>query len=461
MKVSVETKGELERRISVTVPAEDVSTRYKEQLSHVAKDAYLKGFRPGKVPASELERRYGEQLRRQIALDVARENWPKAAEQESLKPATAPRFEFSDWHDGRDLHFHATFECMPEFDLIDFSEVELVRPEAEVTEDDINDVLEEMRQEQTSWHPSEGRTSELGDHLIVDFELIDQTTDECINRQEGIERPVADDSDDPRAVPPTTGLIGVKAGETHDFEWQVPEDYFGEEIAGRQLLVRYEICEVLEPNVPEADASEFLEKIGMDNLEALRDAISGSLQRNRDLHVERLMRDQALRRLNEARDFSLPEGMVIDQMQRLREERERYVKRIEAGYRAEGQAPQLDFQDLVQDPKDRERACDYVKSALLLRKVIDTHDIRVEDDALEEAIRARCQYEPDPRARYMEIVENEDAVADIEYELLQLEAMQYVVDHASVSTRELPLKDLMKLASDDLVLDNTSSNEED
>ncbi len=461
MKVSVETKGELERRISVTVPAEDVSTRYKEQLSRVARDAYLKGFRRGKVPASELERRYGEQLRQQIALDVARENWPKAAEQESLKPATAPRFEFSDWHDGRDLHFHATFECMPEFDLIDFSELELVRPGAEVTEDDVNDVLEEMRQEQTSWHPSEGRTAELGDHLIVDFELIDQATDECINRQEGVERPVSDYSDNPHAAPPATGLVGVKAGETRDFEWQVPEDYPGKEIAGRHLLVRHEVREVLEPKVPDADAREFLDKIGMDNLEALRDAISGSLQRNRDLHVERLLRDQALHRLNEMRDFSLPEGMVIDQMRRLHEERERYVKRIEAGFRAEGQAPKLDFQDLAQDPEDRDRACDYVKSALLLRKVIDTHDIQVEDEALEEAIRARCQYEPDPQARYMEIVQNEDIVAGIEYELIQLAAMQYVVDHASVSTRELPLKDLMKLASDDLVLNKTSSNQED
>ena len=461
MKVSVETKGELERRISVTVPAEDVSTRYKDELSRFAKDAYLKGFRRGKVPARELERRYGQRLRREIALDVARERWPIAAEQESLKPATAPRFEFTEWHDGRDLHFHATFECMPEFELIDFSELELVRPEAEVIEDDVNEVLEKIREEHTSWQPSEGRTSVLGDRLKVDFEVIDQATDECINREENVERSVADYSDDPLTPPPATGLVDMKAGETHDFEWQVPEDYPGKDIAGRQLLLRYAVHEVLEPQLPDADAPEFLEKVGVESVEALCDAISSSLQRNRDLHVERLMRDQALHRLNEARDFSLPEGMVIDQMRRLHEERERYVKRIEAGYRAEGQAPQLDFQDLVQDPKDRDRACDYVKSALLLRKVIDTHDIRVEDDALEEAIRERCQYDPDPRARYMEIVQNEDVVAGIEYELLQLAAMQYVVDHASVSTRELPLKDLMKLASDDLVLDNTSSNQED
>ncbi len=458
MKVSVETKGELERRISVTVPAEDVSARYKEELLRAAKDVRLKGFRPGKVPTRELERRYGRRLKREIALDVARENWLKAAQKEALKPATAPRFELGDWHEGRDLHFHATFECMPDFELIDFSDLELIRPQAEVTDADVDSVLDEMREEHTSWHPSEGRTSEIGDHLRVDFELIDQASEDRIHRQEAAEQMVSDHSEDPHAMPPQTGMIGVKAGETREFEWQVPDEYPGGEIAGRQLLVRYVIHEVLEPQVPEADAPEFLKKMGMDDVDALRNAIRDSLERNRELHVERLMRDQALLRLNEVRDFSLPEGMVIDQMRRLRDEREHYVERMKAGFRAQGRTPKLDLADLVQDPKDRETAQDYVKSALLLRKVIDTHGVTVADESLEEAIRKRCEYEPDPQTRYMEIVENEDVVAGIEFELLQLEAMQYIVDHASISTREVPLKDLMKLTSDDLAPSAASSN---
>ena len=459
MKVSVETKGELERRISVTVPAAEVSTRYKEELSRAAKDVHLKGFRPGRAPASELERRFGRRFRREVALDVAREKWPEAAEQESLKPATAPRLELGDWQEGLDLHFHATFECMPEFDLIDFSALELVRPKAEVTDQDIDAVLDKMCQEQKVFEPSDGRESQMGDHLTVDFQLVDKDSDDVVNSQESVAQPVSDFSEDPYAVPPTTGLAGVRAGETHEFEWQVPEAYPGKEIAGRQLLVRYAILAVLEPVVPKPDDAEFLQRTGLESLEALRDAIRDSLERNRDQHVEGLMREQALRRLSDARDFSLPEGMVLDQMGRLAREREQYIEHLKKSLAFEGGTPGSELEDLKQDPQARSRAREYVKAALLLRKVIDTHDLSVTDDALEDEIRRRSQQGQDPQARFMEILENEDMVAAIEHELLQQAAMQYVVDRASVAEREESLQALLKRKAEDFAAGQNEAGE--
>ena len=461
MKVSVETKGELERRISVTVPASEVSTKYKEELTRAAKDVHLKGFRPGRVPKSELERRFGKRLRREVAFDVARRSWPKAAEQESLQPATTPTFEIGDWQDGRDLHYHASFECMPEFDLVDFSELDLVRPSAEVTEEDIDRVLNEMREQHKSWQPSEGRAAELDDHLTVDFELLDQESEEVINRQEAVEQPVSDYSKDPFAVPPKEGLLGVRAGEEHEFDWQVPEDYPGQEIAGRRLLVRYGIQAVLEPVLPAPDDAEFLQKMGVDDLDALHKAVRESLERNRDTRLEGLMREQALRRLSQVRDFSLPEGMVIDQMKRLREERQRYIQNVEQSILEQGGAPSDKLQAMGEDPEDREKASEYVKAALLLRKVINDHELRVADDELEQEIRRRCQYAEDPQAQFMEILENEDLVAGMEYELLQQTAMQYIVDHASTTPREESLEDLMKLSAEDLMSVTGGSSPQD
>ena len=450
MKVSVETKGGLERRISVTVPATEVTSRYKEELSRAAKDIHLKGFRPGRVPQGEVERRFGRRLRREIAFDVARERWPDAAAQESLKPATAPRLELGDWQAGQDLHFHATFECMPEFDLIDFADLELVRPTAEVKGSDIDDMLAEMAEQQKTWQPQEQRASELGDQLTVDFSLVAKDTDGVINEQQSVRQPVEDYSKDPYAVPPKEGLVGVRAGETHEFDWQVPEDYPGKDIAGRELLVSYRVAEVLMPVVPKLEDPDFVEKMGIKDLDELRSAIEASLARNRDRHVEGLLREQALRKLSELYDFSLPEGMVLDQMRRVKAERQRFMQSFEQDLRMDGRIPGAKFQELLDDPQDRSSACEYVKSALLLRKVLDIHEISVSDDELEQEIRHRCQYEKDPQACYREMLESESALSSIEHELLQRAAMQYMVDRASMSDRESLLKDVMKLKVEDL-----------
>ena len=454
MKVSIETKGELERRMTVTVPAEEVGARYRRELSRAAKDLRLKGFRPGHVPNSEIERRFGVRLRREVALEVARGSLPSAIEQEALMPATAPVLELTDWQEGRDLHFHATFECMPEFAMVDFGELELIRPSVEITEEDIDRHVQKMCRRYTKWEAVSDRASQQGDRLLLDFELHDPESGETISARSNIHQGVEDFSEDPYALPPTEGLKGVSPGDSPEFEWQVPEEYPGTEIAGRPLKVRYRIREVNQPIIPDPDDQELLDSLGIQDLTSLRSNIEESMTRHRDELIASLMREQGLRRISESTEFTLPEGMVRDHMQRDRRQYEQlreYRQHQQQG--SEGQALDIDQPEDWDEGKSRQQACEYVKAALLLRRILEDHDLQVPDGDLEREVRRRCRTARDPQAKYLEILQDEEQLERIEAELRQYEAMQYIVDHARLVDRNETYESLLRLSPMDLMPD--------
>lgn len=458
MKVSVETKGELERRMAVTVPAGEIASRYRKELSRAAKDLRLKGFRPGHVPKSEVERRFGQRLRKDIALECAQSTLPRAVEQEALTLATTPVLELNDWQEGRDLHFHATFECMPEIEMADFGELELIRPRVDITEEDIDRQVHEVCKRNVSWETAPDRASQEGDLLLFDFELSDPESGETISAQRDVQQGVGDFSQDSHAPPPSEGLKGVQPGDSPEFSWKVPEDYPVPDIAGRELIVRYTIREVNQPVVPKPDDEELLKRMGADDLASLRSNIKESMARHRDELIDSLMREQGLRRISQRTQFTLPEGMVRDQMQRERHQFEQMRQ-----YR-EQQLPAPTSHALdVERPEDwdegasRERACEYVKAALLLRRILEDHDLQVPDEALEQEVRRRCRMARDPQAAYHEILQDEEQLVRIESELRQHEAMQYIVDHASHVDRDETYESLLRLSPTDFMHDSSVS----
>ena len=454
MKVSVETRGELERRLSVTVPAGEIGSRYREHLSRAAKDVRLKGFRPGRVPRAELERRFGGRLRQEVALDVARGAWQHAAMQESLSPATSPMIELSEWREGSDLHFHATFECMPEIELSDMSELSLVRPTVEISESDVDSVIGQMCQRLATWEEVTDRPSEQGDRLRLGFELTDPESGEILASQPDMIQPVKEFPEDSAALPPREGLVGVKLGEDHEYDWSVPEDYPSEQVAGRNLSIRYSIKQIEREVTPDPDDPRVLDSAKVENVEALRQETRISIERYRDELVASLLREQGLRRLSQSREFSLPEGLVQDQLRRDQSERDQLarLRGIDPDAESEDAANGSAHSKALQKER-RARACDYVKAALLLRAVIEANSLRVEDDQLEAEVRKRASATPDPQAKYFEILQDEEELARIESELRQYQAMQFIVDHAAITDREESYESLLRLTPDDLMPD--------
>jgi len=151
MRISVETTGGLERKLNVAVPAESFENQVQERLKDTAKQVRLPGFRPGRVPMKEVRRRFGTQVRADVASDVIDRSFSDAVVQESLSPVGQPRVDIVNLAPGADFEYSATFEVLPTFQVADLAEMEVARLEAEVTEADMDQMVEDLRKRATIW----------------------------------------------------------------------------------------------------------------------------------------------------------------------------------------------------------------------------------------------------------------------------------------------------------------------
>src|SRR5690554_3146999 len=168
MQVSVETTSSIERRLTIGVPAQEVDSEVEKRLKQTASRARLNGFRPGKAPMSVVKKRFGEGVRQEVISDMMRDAYIKALSEEKLNPAGLPRFEPKELGEGKDLEFVATVEVYPEITLADFSDLEFTRESAEVTEKDVDNMIENLRKQQTTWQQVE-RAAQDGDQLTVSY----------------------------------------------------------------------------------------------------------------------------------------------------------------------------------------------------------------------------------------------------------------------------------------------------
>ena len=155
LQVSVESTEGLKRRIKMSLPARSFEQRVADRTRVVAREARVNGFRPGKMPVKEASRRFGASIRREVAADLMQESFFQAAERESFDVAGPPVFDAPDLSTTGEFTFVASFEVMPEIEVADLSGIRIVQPEAEVTTDDIDEMIQTLRERNRKWEPAD------------------------------------------------------------------------------------------------------------------------------------------------------------------------------------------------------------------------------------------------------------------------------------------------------------------
>ncbi len=151
MQVSIETTSGLERRLTVGVPAARVDSEVDSRLQKASKNVRLPGFRPGKVPMKVMRQRFGAGIRQEVLGEVMSRSFQEAVMQEKLRPAGQPSIEPRSLDAGRDLEYVATFEVFPEVEIATMSGFTVTKPVAEVTDADIDNIIDVFRKQQGSW----------------------------------------------------------------------------------------------------------------------------------------------------------------------------------------------------------------------------------------------------------------------------------------------------------------------
>jgi trigger factor len=273
MQVSVESVGNLERRMTFSLPAERLDTHIGGRLREIARTARIKGFRPGKVPTKVIEQRFGPQVRAEALDGLLRETFNNAVRENELQIAGNPRIEKNG---ESELDFIATFEVVPDFGDVDVAKLNVIRHVAEVNDADIDQMVDNLRMQRRTFNVVE-RGAKEGDR--IELETWSQAGDERLPA-EGVEKGATLIGSGVMYPDIEKGLVGVATGEEKTIAVEFPADWRVPQLAGKKVDVHVKVTEVSESVLPEVDR-EFIRSFGVKSgdAEQFRKDIRSNLER--------------------------------------------------------------------------------------------------------------------------------------------------------------------------------------
>lgn len=326
MAEDLETLSALERRLSMSVPVDEIERQVDERLKKLARNVKMPGFRPGKVPMKLVAQQYGPQVRSEVLGDAVQKAFSDAIKEQNLRVAGYPRIEKREGGDDKALEFSATFEVYPEFKPGDVSGATVERPQVTVDAAAVDRTLEILRKQRTRFEPV-SRGAQDGDRVTLDFE----GTIDGVAFEGGKAADFAFLLGEGRTLPEfEAGARGMSAGERKTIELRFPDDYQGKEVAGKAASFALAMKNVEEPRLPELDA-EFAKSLGVadGDLSKMRAEIKANVEREVNKRIEARVKAQALQVLLDATKIELPKSLVQMEAQQL-------VERASADLQARG-----------------------------------------------------------------------------------------------------------------------------
>ncbi len=433
MMVSVESTGALERRLEVSVPANEVEQAYNARLKTFSRTARLKGFRPGKAPLAVIARQFGPQIREEIVGEIVRSSLGSALNEHRLAPVGGPRIEPLSMGSGQDLKYAAVFEVYPTIELKGLDSIEVVKPAAEVAASDVDAMLDNLRQQRPVYSPATHAAKDT-DRVTVDFEGRVEGVPFEGGKGEGIQvvlgagRMLKDFE---------AGLYGMNPGDTRVTPVTFPADYGKAELAGKQAEFTITAKAVEEMHLPEIDDAFCLAfGVSEGGVEQLRKEVEENMRRELGDNVRSRMKTVLLDKLLAANPLELPRVAVEQQIRALQAD---WLRRI-------GARPQ----DLKQAPPREpfeESAKRRVALGLLVAEVIRQGGIQTDAMRLEERIETAASGYSDPDAAAKQIRASEDLRAQLESTLLEDQAVEWLLGKVKVVEQPSSFKELMNFGA--------------
>ena len=314
MQVSVEALNDLERRVTVQVPAEQVSREIQSRLQALSRQIKMAGFRPGKVPFKMVKQLHGHQVQAEVVTELMEQSLRDALTQEKLNPLSQPRIDPKPLEEGQDFEYSVTFEILPPFETTGVEVLQIERPVADITEQDVDEMIETLRWQQASWSPVE-RPADWNDQMELDFTgAIDGQSfpgHQAKNTSLILGRKMAFPELEQK-------LVGLSPGVEAEFDITFPPDYPARNVAGRTVHLQVKVHRVEEATLPEIDdAFAARYDIHEGGLARLRQSLRDNMERELREGIKTTIKHQVLQGLLQANPIALPQALVnqeIDQM---------------------------------------------------------------------------------------------------------------------------------------------------
>lgn len=427
MQVSVESAEGLKRRLKVQVPSARVEEAVQTRLREMRGTVKMQGFRPGKVPFKVVEKRYGPQVRGEVLDEVVRSTYAEALEENALRPAGAPEIQPLNLEAGKDLEYEASFEIIPAIEIQGIESIELSRPTVDIAEADIDRIMERLLRQHAEYAEVDRPAAE-GDRITIDFDGRVDGEEFAGNTGEDVPVPLGEGQ---MPGPFEAQLIGLKPGDEKTLDYEFPEVFPDEQIAGKTAQFVVKVKKVEAAELPAADEA-FAEKLGMEGgIEAVRNRIAESLERERDQAVRNRLKGQVMEALLEKHAIELPQILVDQELEQLRQQ-------SSAG--AEESLPAEHFE---QEARRR------VNLGLVVNEIVRSNQLQLDGERLQQALRRVAAGYEQPEQVMQYYVQNPELMQTLQMQVMEDQVVDWVVEQAQVSDETMSLDTLTSGATAD------------
>jgi len=311
MKTSVEEISSIKKKVFIEIPEDQVNKEVESFYKDLGKKAKIKGFRPGKVPRNILERYFKDYVKTEVVQKLIQDTYPQALSETDLQPVSPPVIDPGEFEGGKSFQYSAVIEVKPDIKLEGYTGLKIEGKKEEVKDEEVEERLRALQNLHANLKTiSEARPIQAGDYVIVDYEASmggkplegGKAIDFTVEVGSGQFIPALEEK-----------LIGLKPEEEKEIEVSFPEDYGYQKWAGKTISFHVKIKEIKEKILPPLD-DEFAKDLGdYSSFEELKAKLKGEIEKEKELVLERQLKDQVVDQLLEANPFEVPESLVEEQ----------------------------------------------------------------------------------------------------------------------------------------------------
>ena len=437
-----QTKAEgLSRTFAVKVPASELKTKLDERIEEIRPQMKLKGFRPGKVPAAHVRKMFGRDLMGELVNKLVDETNQKALEENELRPAGQPDVQLDADMEAvvkgeADLSYHMHIDVMPEFTPAEISTIEITRPVAEVSDEQIDEALGRIAEQNIQYEPrAKTAKAKDGDAVIIDF--VGKVDGVAFEGGTAEQQSVVLGAN--RFIPGfEEQLLGVKTGEEKELNVTFPEDYPSADLAGKAAVFEVKVSEVRAPKSPELD-DEFAKGLGLEDLEQLKGLVKDQLKAEHDNVSRAKAKRDLLDKLDDAHDFDLPPNMVEQEFSQIWQQLQ---TEMDAGRVSDEDKAKSEDELKAEYRKISERR---VRLGLVLAEIGRIADVRITEQEVNQALIAEARQYPGQERQVVEFFQkNPNAMAQLRAPIYEDKVVDHILATAKVTDETVTREELFK-----------------
>ncbi len=421
-----ESTNEIEKSVVIEIERDSLDEKIEAKLISIGKKAKIKGFRPGKIPKSVLRKYHGSEAYQDAISDLIQHGYADAIKGSNHNPISPPSIHPIESKDNK-LRFEATFETLPNIELKDLDKISIIRPDVQITSEDMDNMLEKLRKQKRTWRKINTKSVE-GNQININF--VGKLNGEKFNGGEGKDVNVV--LGENQMIPDfEKALFGLKSDDMKSFKVKFPKDYHSDELSGKKVNFDLTVNYLEEEILPDLD-KEFVKEFGVDdgNIETLKEDVARNMKRELSNKINQDIKNQVMQGLLEKNDIPVPTSMKDNEIKNMQKESMRQMNKKDE----KDMPPAENFTDMAEKR---------VKLGLLISKYIEDKALKVDQKKVQKHIEDMFSGYQEPEKLIEQYMGNQQIMSQIQSMVLEEQAFDLIAKEGKEKLSKISFSEYM------------------